>query len=218
MRNLLIFIYLNKGFSRLESISEADESKEETKDPEQIKADIWSEKSEIGKSNGETKRDKFRTRSDVVTKTIFRQIKQHYVDEFKRVFDFTKRRRRSWTNHSEQVYKHSRAYIIKVFGEENIENMVSVFVSLIDSKQKFADPCPEFPNLKTQINSLLRAYNSHKASSLLKIGEFSRLVLKYVENWSYINEFLTTKNITKLKENYYTRWSEIRDLWISNIH
>ena len=95
MRNLLIFIYLNKEFSQLESISEADESKEETKVPEQIKADIWSEKSEIGKSNGETKRDKFRTRSDVVTKTIFRQIKQHYVDEFKRVFDFTKRRRRS---------------------------------------------------------------------------------------------------------------------------
>lgn len=62
------------------------------------------------------KLNKFQVRMDVVSKTIFRCIKAYYVEDFKKVFDFTQRRKRVNRDHSQEVYNRASEYLNTKFG------------------------------------------------------------------------------------------------------
>jgi len=74
---------------------------------------------------------------DVVTKTIFRNMKAYFASKFKKYFNYTKRRKRSGYNHSDEIYSHATKFIYKFFGNLPYKNMAIYFVALIDNKGKF---------------------------------------------------------------------------------
>ena len=123
--------------------------------------------------------NKFQLRMDVITKSIFRQAKSYYVNDFKKTFNFNKRVRRVNFNHSDEVYKMAKEYITKKF-PDNSEDLHLVFVALVDSKQKYTEPHPKYTNLNFEINSLLRAFNKKKSERMLEIHEFAYLLLHYI--------------------------------------
>lgn len=147
---------------------------------------------------------------DVVSKTIFRQIKAFYVSDFKKSFDFTKRRKRVNPDHSEEVYKRANEYIQSRFESSNLGDMYIIFVALIDSKRKFSKVHPKYPELKSDINSLLRAFNTKKAEILLQLPEFSKLVLRYFDQPDCLSQVLKGQDHPAVVEAYQKKMEELK--------
>lgn len=161
--------------------------------------------------------NKFKTRMDVVGKTIMRTIKAHYVTEFKKAFDFTKRSKKANPDHSSEVYKHASQFLKKQFGIIS-GDMVAVFVSLIDSKQKFTKRDSKYPNLKSDFNSLLRGFNMTKVTTLMKLPEFSILCLKYFEKTTSFSEITKCSSNKEVTAAYHKKMEELSELCRSQLN
>lgn len=170
------------------------------------------------KPSKSSKLNKFQIRMDVVSKTIFRQIKAYYVSDFKKSFDFTKRRKRVNPNHSEEVYKRANEYIQTKFGTSKLGDMDIIFVALVDSKQKFSKIHSKYPELKSDINSLLRAFNMRKTESLLKLPEFSKLVMSYFEQPDCLAHILKGQEHPLVVEAYEKKVEELKMMCAASLN
>lgn len=172
--------------------------------------------------NGETLNDKWlespqastKPRLDIVRKTIFRNMKKFYSSAIKKIYDYT-RKKLSQRELSEQVYAHSREYVLRNFKSVDVEKMTSVLITLIDTKQKFIDRCNGSQNLHSQIRGLLRSFNIAKAKQLCNVLEFSILVTKYLDRDSSLDEILADRIDTTLRSTYMSVITEIREQWLN---
>lgn len=158
--------------------------------------------------------NRFQLRKDVITKSIFRQAKSYYVNDFKKTFNFSKRIRRVNFNHSDEVYKKAKEYINKKFSEDS-SDLHLVFVALVDSKQKYTRPHPRFGSLNQEINSLLRAFNKNKSEKMLQVEEFSQLLLHYMQLPECLEEIHKSHEHEKIRRAYSHKIAELKQACLS---
>jgi hypothetical protein len=72
---------------------------------------------------------------------------------------------------------------------------------MIDPKKQYGHETEKFKNLGMEINSLLRGFNMEKADKLLKIPEFSALLMQFLNRKTVIEEILGSEE-GKLREVY----------------
>lgn len=147
----------------------------------------------------------FNVRLDVVRKTIFRAMKKYYVNEFKSFFDYTQRKRKPTVDHCQEVIEQARKYLSSSFVDTQYDDMYLFLVALIDTKQKYLESNSKFPQLGTQINGLLRSFNTKKAKGLMKFKEFSMLLLNFLNKEENIAELLKDKSEQECKQTYITQ-------------
>lgn len=184
----------------LSSLSSCEDNKSEEKNssqkqitkPERYEQKIG-EKAKTTTLLHQSKPTNFNVRLDVVRKTIFRAMKKFYLTKFKEFYDFTQRKRKSSDDHCQEVLRQAESFARKELGDKFMEDISVFLVSLIDTKQKYSDCSDKYPQLGTQINSLLRSFNTKKAKSLLKFKEFATLVLHFLNNSANTEELLSDK-------------------------
>lgn len=153
----------------------------------------------------------FNVRLDVVRKTIFRAMKKYYVNEFKNFFDYTQRKRKPSVDHCQEVIDQAKKYLIGSFAGNQYEDMYLFLVALIDTKQKYSESNSKFPELGTQINGLLRSFNTKKAKALLKFKEFSMLLLNFLNKEENITDLLKGKSEQECIQTYQTQIAHLKE-------
>ena len=113
----------------------------------------------------------FKFRSDVVLKTIFRCFRKYFINDFKRYYNFT------YTKNNPQMFVSKvRKYLIKLFGYES-ETLRTVFICIIDTKQKYFQVSEDQEHILLMINDLMYNFNNNKMIELASWVEFT-LILK----------------------------------------
>ncbi len=153
---------------------------------------------------------------DVITKSIFRQAKSYYVEDFKKTFHFNKRVRRVNFNHSDEVYKMAEQYINKKFSQKS-DDLHLIFVGLVDSREMYTRPHRKFPQWNSESSCLLRAFNKKKSESMLEMKEFSYLLLHYMELPEWMDEIQRSHSQPKIRQAYLAKLEELRKACLSTL-
>ena len=112
----------------------------------------------------------FKFRSDVVLKTIFRSFRKYFIKDFKRYYNFI------YAKNKPQLFVSKvREYLIKRFGYEN-EEMRTIFICIIDTKQKYFQIRDDQEQILTMINSLMYNFNNDKMMELVDWAEFAKML------------------------------------------
>jgi len=120
----------------------------------------------------------FNIRTDVVSKTILRMFKKHYITQFKQFHDFTKQRRND--SESATVINRAREFLTN-FTRSEVGDTSIFLVALVDVKHGLGENEERCCQLRAQINSLLYSFNKRKFDALLKSSAFSGLLLQYLQ-------------------------------------
>ena len=158
-------------------------------DAKQI-VDLSSEKSTKKPTNN------LKFRNDVIFKTILRCFRKHYIKDFKSFFDYQRNR-----NQSELLISKVRKYLIKLFGYES-EAMRTVFICIIDTKQKFFQANEEQEQISTMIGDLMYNFSTDKMAELVDIAEFSKILKLFLVQDNIINIVLKNRNDSNLTDTY----------------
>ena len=135
-------------------------------------------------------------RNDVVFKTILRCFRKHYIKDFKSFFDYQKNR-----NQSELFVSKVRKYLIKLFGYES-ETLRTVFICIIDTKQKYFQVSEDQEHFLLMINDLMYNFNADKMAELIDIVEFSKILKLFLVQDNIINIVLKNRNDSSLTDTY----------------
>ena len=109
-------------------------------------------------------------RNDVILKTIFRSFRKNCALSFKSFFNFTTKK-----NHNRLIVSKVREYLIKRFGYED-KALMTVFISIIDMKQKYVRVGNSQHNLATSIKDLMYCFKIDKMTELIKWAEFAKIL------------------------------------------
>mmetsp|Transcript_26389 Transcript_26389/g.30518 ORF Transcript_26389/g.30518 Transcript_26389/m.30518 type:complete len:224 (-) Transcript_26389:41-712(-) len=119
----------------------------------------------------------FKCRNDVVLKTIFRSFRKFYIKDFRKSFDFIKRSKDGLP--TEFVNSKVREYLARRFASANAL-MVSVFVSIIDTKNRFIPADGENPEVVSKVSELMYRFNNYRMLKMLQHPEFAQLVASFL--------------------------------------
>jgi hypothetical protein len=145
-----------------------------------------------------------RIRNDVVEKSIIRGVKNYYLADFRRFFDFTRGSLRIKCNYSKIVYEKGEEYVRKNFEGWEIPHLNVFLLALIDTKKMYVSPHREFPELKRRLKSLFYSYNSAKLERLMDKPQFWVLMLEYFNRVRREN----SNRQYKEKIDFYRQWWE----------
>lgn len=116
---------------------------------------------------------RYSIRLDVVKKTIFRHLKRFYTSQWKDHCNRT-------INDSDEMFEEAKRYTTNTFQDSGSDSIHLYLVAIIDNKKKFTHPEEKYEQLRTQISSMLSNFNKNKIDALLKLPEFSTLVLHFL--------------------------------------
>ena len=104
-------------------------------------------------------------------------------------------------------------YLISIFGDECSEIMKSLLLAIINPKKPFINEDNEFIRLKESVHNLFAFFNTTKFTNLLKIKEFSHLVLHFLNNPSILNR-ISNKAVNPINQEAFEFFiDEIIRVW-----
>jgi len=159
--------------------------------------------------------EKNRMRLDLVRKTVFRNFKKYFSDEFEKSFDFRKRRRNK-TRWRQQIEDSAWDFLSPILNGDSVEESVSILLAMVDPKKKFGFNNTKFTDLSSRINTLLRGFNMEKAESLLQMRGFSLMMLHFLERPNLIDDIVGGSSCSQLKTVYQTVINRIKQQWYSH--
>lgn len=152
-------------------------------------------------ADGKDKPKKYSLRLDVVKKTIFRCLKKFYYTV--------------WKNHcqrnikdSQEVFEEAQKFTAKIFSGEESSEMILFLVALIDNKKRYTHENSRYVELRTQISSMLSCFNKNKIDALLKLPEFSKLVLYFLNQ--PIDEIFKDRSDPEVVKVYSAQINELK--------
>lgn len=148
---------------------------------------------------------KFSKRFDVVKKTIFRKVKKYYATDFKRFYDYTKRKRRIGYDYNAEIFTQAQRYVNSKFGDTGMENLSLVLVAMIDVKQKYNHSWPAFTEMRDKLNRLIKSFNLVLLESILKNPHYAFLALHCLNNQNFCSRILDAKEDPSLVERYHAQ-------------
>jgi hypothetical protein len=134
---------------------------------------------EAKQNDKKSKTVNFTLRLDVVRKSIFRAMKKYYVNDFKKSFNFTQRKKKDSNIFNKELVEEAQKYLDGKWPENPLDSLCYYLIALIDTKQKYVPDYEAYPSVCSNINSMLRSFNTKKAKNLFAQKEFSYLLLNY---------------------------------------
>jgi hypothetical protein len=99
---------------------------------------------------------KFSKRFDVVKKTIFRNVKKHIAQEFKRFYDYTKRRRSSKIDYNSEIFNNAKKFVFIEFGQNAPEGLDIILVAIVDIKGKYRHRNSQYETMRIKLFRLIK--------------------------------------------------------------
>lgn len=149
----------------------------------------------------------FKCRNDVVLKTIFRSFRKFYIKDFRKSFDFIKRSKDGLP--TEFVNSKVREYLARRFASANAL-MVSVFVSIIDTKNRFIPADGENPEVVSKVSELMYRFNNYRMLKMLQHPEFAQLVASFLAQPDIVRRILRRREDSKVVKAYTKQVQSLR--------
>lgn len=151
-------------------------------------------------------------RPDVVHKTILRSFKKHYSNDFNRVTDYKRKKRRVSKKH--QILDLAGEYMQKRFPDCQFQSseMRYYVASLVQPKcSEELQNNQNVQKLNSLVNDVLYYFNKSKMNALLEHQQYAYLLLKFLELPSS-TEIILSRSSSQKHKNLEVYYAQIKDL------